>query len=940
MTGKLRGLKIVAAMLIILVLPSLFFTYIGHEPMKEKNKASRQIAVVNDDIGSEFDKEPVNFGQEIAPALEEESEYSWQVVSRSTAEKGLVSQEYDAVVYFPSDFSRNILTYDEESPLKASVKYDIQSNLDAKNKEKIQKELEVSKSKMNKHISTLYWSVVSQSVEDIRKKFDKILEKEIAFQDTIYNFYNPNSEKLAEEIDQQRKMIESLFASTKDAGKVSAASAADAEKSKQEVAAFVDAVNQYKEYQQKQNEVFAMTAQQNKLMLEESLSKYETMLSEGVRTIADRQLEASPEFQTDDTALKEKVAELKEKITDSSAKMNQLSETIKNSTIEEQFARLETVQKELITEYKKASSEAALSEITKKLIPEREKLQGAAAPNPEDPANPGVPDTEQPQPGNGEALLETIAGLKKQADSLKAQLESDPEKNQAALTALEAIKKEIDKAETQAGEQNTKYKELENLYNDLAKQMEDGAEPPAGSEDKVIAVIQEKEKAIMKSGLLTEKSQEALAPYFSAAIQNKNMEDLLKYHSSLSDFDSMLQRSAVSDEQLIEDIVKNQGKTEDIRTAFSVLKSETGEFNNIQEGLNSSVEDVTKLEGDYSTYAEKVEGFVDKYGTFISEEQAAILADLETIQFNSGDVTGELRENYQTPEPEVPASENMQGEFFVAMQSSAAGDIQRISGLISSLAERQDSIENYTSTLQQKVGSVQGRADKLNNTWAANVDSTRKVKTDVYSLLNNTLVDDQQNGYVYDYLASPVKIDGKVAADKTVNTPPVVMLVIILLCALLIGFFLSYFTGLQALIHLTIFLLLNLAAGLIISIYGLNIYPLEGEQAVAWTVITILLLMAGSSLVRLAFYTGPIIGSIITAGLIVFFITPLLDMVLPNFDFSHPVSNIYLSIQYGDQGAFYPAAAVLGVLTILFTAIPYISRMRELKKQRDLAHEA
>ncbi|WP_409291184.1 type VII secretion protein EsaA [Peribacillus sp. SCS-37] len=937
MTGKLRGLKIVAAMLIILVLPSLFFTYIGHEPMKEKSKASRQIAVVNDDIGSEFDKEPVNFGQEITPALEEESEYSWQVVSRSTAEKGLVSQEYDAVVYFPSDFSRNILTYDEESPLKASVKYDIQSNLDAKNKEKIQKELEVSKSKMNKHISTLYWSVVSQSVEDIRKKFDKILEKEIAFQDTIYNFYNPNSEKLAEEIDQQRKMIESLFASTKDAGKVSAASAADAEKSKQEVAAFVDAVNKYREYQQKQNEVFAMTAQQNKLMLEESLSKYETMLNDGVRTIADRQLEASPEFQMDDTALKEKVAELKEKITDSSLKMNQLSETIKNSTIEEQFARLETVQKELITEYKKASSEAALSEITKKLIPEREKLQGAATP---DPAEPGVPDPEQPQPGNGEALLATITNLKTQAENMKKQLETEPEKNQAALMALEAIKKEIDNAELQAGEQNTKYKELEKLYTDLAKQMEDGAEPPAGSEDRVIAVIQEKEKAIMQSGLLTEKAQEALAPYFSAAIQNKNMEDLLKYHSSLSGFDSTLQRSAVSDEQLIEDIVKNQGKTEEIRTAFSVLKNETGEFNNIQEGLNSSVDDVTKLEDDYTTYAEKIEGFVDKYGTFISEEQAAILADLETIQFNSGDVTGELRENFQTPEPEVPASENMEGEFFVAMQGSAAGDIQRISGLISSLAERQDSIENYTSTLQQKVGSVQGRADKLNNTWAANVDSTRKVKTDVYSLLNNTLVDDQQNGYVYDYLASPVKIDGEVAADKTVNTPPVVMLVIILLCALLIGFFLSYFTGLQALIHLTIFLLLNLAAGLIISIYGLNIYPLEGEQAIAWTVITILLLMAGSSLVRLAFYAGPIVGSIITAGLIVFFITPLLDMVLPNFDFSHPVSNVYLSIQYGDQGAFYPAAAVLVVLTILFTAIPYISRMRELKKQRDLAHEA
>ncbi len=92
---------------------------------------------------------------------------------------------------------------------------------------------------MNKHISTQYWSYVSQSVEDIRKKFDNVLAKEIAFQNTMYEFYTPSSESLAGEIKQHKDMLEGVFAQTKDAGKTSNETMDEIGNTKTQMASFV-----------------------------------------------------------------------------------------------------------------------------------------------------------------------------------------------------------------------------------------------------------------------------------------------------------------------------------------------------------------------------------------------------------------------------------------------------------------------------------------------------------------------------------------------------------------------------------------------------------------------------------------------------------------------------------------------------------------------------
>ncbi|MFP3813570.1 hypothetical protein, partial [Bacillus sp. SIMBA_005] len=86
-----------------------------------------------------------------------------------------------------------------------------------------------------------------------------------------------------------------------------------------------------------------------------------------------------------------------------------------------------------------------------------------------------------------------------------------------------------------------------------------------------------------------------------------------------------------------------------------------------------------------------------------------------------------------------------------------------------------------TDNMQQSVNDVQQKADTLNSNWGKNVDSTKLIRNDVYGILGNALVDGQENGYVYDYLANPLKISGEVPEDRVQNVPPVVILVIVLI---------------------------------------------------------------------------------------------------------------------------------------------------------------
>lgn len=282
------SIKIVSTMILILVLPVLFFHLIGDDPAKQKKNATRNIAVVNEDMGASESENTARFGQDVVAALSERPDYTWTVVNRSAAENGLKNRKYDAVLYIPSDFSKNVLSYDKDHPEKASIQFSIQDQLNAVNKEKVQRELENAQKKMNEQMSTLYWSFVSQEIGNVREEFEHIVGKEVEFQNTMYNFYKPNSNKLSDAVQQQKKQIEELKNAMADSQKQYKDGLSTTEEAKSQLKDFVKVVDQYQQYQDKQKDLLIKAQSTSKKQIQQGLKQLAEIQNQNARSFSDQ----------------------------------------------------------------------------------------------------------------------------------------------------------------------------------------------------------------------------------------------------------------------------------------------------------------------------------------------------------------------------------------------------------------------------------------------------------------------------------------------------------------------------------------------------------------------------------------------------------------------------------------------------------------------------
>ena len=254
MTSQKRlMLKIAIVMILIIGAPILYFFAIGENPFFDESNGTKNIAVVNEDTGAEKEENALEFGKEVATVLTTDSDFNWSVVSRSAAEKGLAGQDYDAIVYIPSNFSKNIMTYEEQQPVKAEFKYTVGGQLNAANREKVLREIDKATARVNGKIATLYWSYVSQDLEKVRNEFDTILQKEIEFLNTISEFYRPNLASVVGDIESQKQMLENLASTV--SGTPIDGSIQEAGEFEVLLSQFVSYVNDYKEYHTAQQQL-------------------------------------------------------------------------------------------------------------------------------------------------------------------------------------------------------------------------------------------------------------------------------------------------------------------------------------------------------------------------------------------------------------------------------------------------------------------------------------------------------------------------------------------------------------------------------------------------------------------------------------------------------------------------------------------------------------
>ncbi|PEC43212.1 type VII secretion protein EsaA [Priestia megaterium] len=1000
-------LKVILAVVLILALPSFFFQYIGDNPLQVTENSTRTIAVVNEDNGvKENSEKAIEFGGKVTPLLQEGSDYQWTVLGRSAATSGLQNGKYDAVIYIPSTFSQNILSYQEKKPEKATLEYKVQSQLNAVNKEKVVGELEDATTKVNNEMSSLYWSYVSQEVDKVRGQFDKILNKEIAFQKTMVAFYKPNSKDLAGELNDQKKILQQIQDNVNKAEKGSSDRQGDVEQVEKNLNSFIEYVNQYQTYQETQ-----------KQMLEKTQAQSVAAIQEGLSSLESNQPRSKQNFNEQANQVFSGLSSIQQQLDENQKAVGELGDQ-QADNVSEQEKALQDLNGQIVNSYKQQSEQTTLNQIENKLKPLRAQLETASSSDGGGGStDPGEDDGTQPDSGQGEgtsepikvdlsqqtaklddiskgledveqqlqgmvnetpeapeapetsegtetpetpdtsdasgtsnavkSALEKVANLKTQVQAVKDELQNVTVQPEASGENTDALKQKIASLEADVksltAQKNKAEKDLEEATKSSSSQIaklqeenerlkkeneklkEDGKKPSKGSVnvDNLITMIKNKEDKILSSPNLSASRKEKLSNTFSGKIKSSSAEDMLKYYGDLSQYDLTLAQVGNTDIQ--NSVLNNDSIKGSLQQALAGTVSSQDARKQIQQNLSLTKEELAQFQS-------SVQDFADQYGQTVDAEQASIMEELSAIQEKANAMNQELQssagEDQALEKKEAPDVTGL-----MTLQQSMGQELKGMNELISSLGERQANVVTYTDELQKRVNEVQDKADTLNSKWAQNVDSTKLVRGQVYRLLNNTLVDGQNNDYVYHYLANPLQVSGEVPAEKVKEVPPVVILVIILISSLLIGYFSQYYRHAPMLVKGTLFGLLNLIVGLMVSIFSLNIYSLSGDRAMEWSIFTIVLLLASSTLVRIAFLLGSFAGWVTTVGLILFYITPLLNLSMPNFNYEDPVSKVYMSIQYDMQSLFGQALIVLLGMTAVLSVLPSIIRALKTTKE-------
>ncbi len=999
--------------MVVLLIPLLLLNYVDSQPTVVVEEAAdpkvRSIAIVNEDTGAENNDQQINLGQEVAALLSNREGFKWTVVNRSTAESGLQNETYDGVLYIPSDFSQNVMTFKEEVPTKASLQYSIRPNMEAKNHERVQREFANVRNTVNKEMTTIYWNYVSQEVEHIRKQFDTILEKEIAFQEEMYSFYTPSSQELANQIEAQRNNLESILNQLQQTDETAEGNLEASLQAEERLSSFLDSLEDYIEMQQEQKALLEEAQVMNQEAIGAGIESFETTMNAATKSVLTKIDKLTiPEYEKDDD--EEFIEQIKT--------MNgQLKDWQTWRTGEEhlnnQKAKLEDIQLQMIELYKENELYTILSTLEESIEADWEILDGEEETDPP-PEGGGEDDGDGDQlatsSNNSEEEPTPIEFVKpEKPDEMDKEFLKNMEDNICSLQELldilypleitedidspcdQEISPNQEEGGNQSGESGTTggY-ETETLttinsteQSNVQQTENDGTEPPPNWDKvgtilnnlfleiksagdtvnnyeilwneyanewetqygTVLSLVSEQfnslEQKIIKNDTLPEGAKEKFDKLFKQEISNYDIPVLISYARNLSTYQSLLDLWNKPSDKILETLMEDNELQTSIDTLFALTEKESGFHNAILESIDTMNED-------YADLIVNTLGFLETYETTVIGENESITKDLKSMLIQGEEITTALQEvNADVFEwEESPALQQLNGEMIFQMQQNTVSSLENLSDTLTSIEESQNNVTSYTEELQERVSTVQQRSNQLNSNWATNVDSTEKVRDDVYEVLSNTFVDDQSNPYVYDYLSNPVQVQGQANGqvlseeeEAPPQTPPVVLFIIILVSGLLIGFLSSYYNTVPFMIQGALYILMNVAVGLIISLYGLNIYTLDDAQSLKWSIFTILLLFAASNVVRAGFTFGPFTGWLVSVGVIIFFVSPLINIIVTNFNFTNPVSNVYMSLLYNTDGNYYLVLLILLVVTLIASALVYSKQHFKRKKNMEEVEE-
>lgn len=259
-------------------------------------------------------------------------------------------------------------------------------------------------------MSSLYWSYVSQEVDKVRGQFDKILNKEIAFQKTMVAFYKPNSKDLAGELNDQKKILQQIQDNVNKAEKGSGDRQGDVEQVEKNLNSFIEYVNQYQTYQEAQKQMLEKTQAQSVAAIQQELSSLES-----------NQPSSKQNFNEQANQVFSGLSSIQQRLDQNQKAVGELGDQ-QADNVSEQEKALQDLNGQIVSSYKQQSEQTTLNQIESKLKPLRAQLETAssneggggstdsgesdgAQPDPnqggETPTDPGEGGGTQPDPNQG-----------------------------------------------------------------------------------------------------------------------------------------------------------------------------------------------------------------------------------------------------------------------------------------------------------------------------------------------------------------------------------------------------------------------------------------------------------------------------------------------------------------------------------------------------------
>lgn len=909
-SGKKYVFKVLVLILLIVALPTLSFQFVNHKTSQDQ-EVSNTIAIINEDIGAKKEGKSLALGNELSTILNKNSNYEWKVIGRSAAQNGLKNNRYAAVLYIPSDFSKNLMQYEEKNTVATDFDYSIQDNLTALEKEKVQREVERATGVANDKVSALYWSYVSQDLQNVRLGFDGILNKEIDFQTKMTSFYKTISSDFSNTMNDQTKQLKLIQSGIQNYAENTNESITSADQFQTQLKDFTQQVQQFQEYQAAQEKILQQDSDKQLQIVKDDLFKQQSdvktinELLNNQGTVIEKEFTGFSNNIGNSNRVLEDLYLLRSKNNNYEVVLDTLTQ-LENSNIEDQSRDI--INQRNALPHSDPSDSGDDSKTISPLPELKLNIQ-----NEKDALNSVATSITQVQKSIETANKDELPELAKASENLQT-IQSNIETIQ---TNLEAIKGEQSTFYTSAQQLLVTAKNLEKENVNLQYQLDQLLD---GNESNLIEQIQKIETKILKQAVLTDSQKAELRAVFNTPITTDDHDRLLNYYEALNQFDGTLSSSLLNEEKL-------ETFKEKVKPKLEISKEETDLYQLLLNDLPSIQKKIDETKPSLLDNINKTNDSVTTHFEQISN-------DLNNMSDLTQNLQGQISETIHPP----LTSNLEEGSSLEGVHDQIRTAMKSVEDSIQSIDESQSSVIGNAQRILSNVNGVKTDADVLDDKLGSNLLVTKKYKDDLFSVLPNTFVDGQRNTQVFDALAAPINVENKSPiVEEVKKVPPLVLIIIILVCSLLIGYLVNEIKYSSWLMKSTIFIILNLIVGLIISMFSLKMYDLDGTKGIQWSIFTVLLLMTGSAFILGTNIIGRFIGWIGSIMLLLFFIAPLLAITVPDFNYRDPMTTMYMSIQYDVHPPTELAYSILVCLIVVFMGISLATM--KLKRSEEVVEE-